>query len=305
MNYYLAVDGGGSKTHVICTNEQGQVIGNGESGPTSLAATSVGAASFNLREAIRQATQGLEEGSQCLGLAMGLAGMDTPQEEETAKRVFSDTLVDKKLGKFILVNDIVIALESGTQNANAIALIAGTGSNCFGRNDQGQTAKVSGLDYILADQGSGYNIGSHVLKAVVKSFDGRGEKTVMERLVCEHFQISSVDELKGQVYNPPLTKTEVGELSKVCVLGLEQGDKVAEMIMEYEVQELFVMVKTVIDKLGLKDKQFDLVATGGICHLSYVKDNLHPMISQYAPQVSIIVPQKSPVYGALSLITRG
>ena len=57
--YFLAVDGGGTKTDVVCANENGDVIGRGVSGPTNITTTSVGAASFNLIEAIRQSIESL------------------------------------------------------------------------------------------------------------------------------------------------------------------------------------------------------------------------------------------------------
>lgn len=301
MQYYLAADGGGSKTKVICADRDGNVVGEGLAGPASLTATSVGAAGFNLREGVRQAAERLPEGSRIVSFVMGLAGMDTEPEEKTAREIFGDSLAHFHIEKFILVNDIVIALESGTDNENAIALISGTGSNCYGRNEKGISAKVSGLDFLLTDQGSGYNIGWHVLKAAAKSYDGRGPKTVLESLICQHFHVENVAHLKTRIYNPPLTKPEIAELSKVCHQALIQNDLVARAIIDYQIKEMMLMIATVASKLSLDKSPFDCVLTGGVILIEYVKQHLESEVRKRFPQANIVFPEKKPVYGALKL----
>ncbi len=301
MKYYIAVDGGGSKTKVLCADQDGNQVGEGLSGPTSLTATSIGAASFNLREGVRQATQEIPDDAQLVCLVMGLAGLDTPAEEEMAHRVFRDAVSHLKIQSFHLFNDIMIALESGSDNPNAVAIISGTGSNCFGRNEHGQTAKTGGLDFLLTDQGSGYNIGWHVLKAATKSFDGRGPKTVLETLICDFFHVTSIDQLKTVIYNPTLSKTEVAELSKLCHQAYDDGDVVARKIIEYEIGELVIMINTVVNKLQLQHSQFDCVCTGGIITIPHIRQPLTQKLHQSYQHVSIVFPEKDPVHGALKM----
>jgi N-acetylglucosamine kinase-like BadF-type ATPase len=235
--YVLAVDGGGTKTHVVCADLSGAVVGEGMSGPASLTALSPGAASYNVREAVRQSLASLPEGTPIKSLVMGLAGMDTPEEEAVARPIFTDVLASFQIGHIQLLNDTIIALENGTEAADALVLISGTGSNCYGRNSAGQTAKAGGMDYLLTDQGSGYAIGRAVLRFAVKSFDGRIGKTALEPLVCEHFRIKTIAELKNKVTTPPLTKTEVAELTQVCLRAFDQGDERAKSIFKYVVNE--------------------------------------------------------------------
>lgn len=300
----LAVDGGGSKTHVVSTDLAGKVLGEGYSGPTSLAATSVGAAGYNLKEAVRQALESFSTPPQIRVLSMGLAGMDTPTEEATAHKVFTDVLSDMPIGQFILVNDSVIALEGGTDAADAIALIAGTGSNCFGRNKAGQTAKASGMDYLLTDQGSGYAIGRAVLRHAVRSFDGRVQKSVLEQLVCEHFRIESIAELKAKVYNPPLTKTEIAELTQLCLRAADDGDVVAQAIFTKVVADLIEISTAVIHRLHLETSPATLILAGSITKLIQVQQPFQKDMAARFPQLEISVPEHPPVFGAIKLAQR-
>src|SRR5258708_3438627 len=120
MKYYLAVDGGGTKTHVLCVDETGSQIGEGISGPTNLTVTSVGSASFNLQEAIRQATPNLPPGEKITKLVMGLAGLDSPAELQNAHQIFTQALQYSPIEQITLVNDTLIALASGSDAKNEI-----------------------------------------------------------------------------------------------------------------------------------------------------------------------------------------
>lgn len=304
MKYYLAVDGGGSKTSVICSDESGNEVARGLSGPTSLAATSVGAASFNLREAVRQAIDGLDESTEFEALVMGLAGMDNQSEKDNAMKIFGEVLSHLNLKEFILVNDIVIALESGTDNPNALALISGTGSNCYGRNSSGQEAKTGGMDFLLTDQGSGFYIGSNLLRAVVKSYDGRGQKTIMEQLVCEYFHISSVADLKTVVYNPNLSKPEIADLGLICFQAMEKGDMVAQQIIDMAIEELILMGSTVIRKLHIGEENVACVLAGKVTTNNYVRETISNRLRSSFSNIEIVIPHQEPVYGALKMALR-
>jgi N-acetylglucosamine kinase-like BadF-type ATPase len=156
-------------------------------------------------------------------------------------------------------------------------------------------------DYLLTDQGSGYSIGRRVLRYAVKSYDGRMEKSIMEELVKEHFHITSIADLKDAVYNPPLNKPEVAELTKICVQAFDQGDAVARETFDYAVDELYLMIETVMVRLGITGRPIDCVLVGGITKIQYIYDRLEGKLKTLCPQVTVVRPQMDPVHGALRL----
>lgn len=304
QNHILAVDGGGTKTIVWLADMDGKVIGKGKSGPMSLAATTPDQAVSNLFEALEQATAELSsiDISQAV---IGLAGVDTPYEVEKARNLFSTALNNKfEIQKLVLVNDTEIALASGTSAKNAVVLISGTGSNCFGQNSKGKKVKTGGMDFLLSDQGSGYDIGQKVLRAVIKAYDGRGNQTVMEKLVCEHFNISSLAELKDKVYHPILNKTQIGQLAKICFDALEQQDMVANEILNIALEELILMVATVLRKLEIENEATDLVLVGSIATDPYMRKQLDKRLTSRFFKLQIVVPKEPAVAGALKLALR-
>lgn len=303
--FLLAVASSGTKTRALCTDLKGQVIGEGESGPTNLTATSVGAASFNLREAVRQATESIQSQTpQFACLVMGLSGMDTPVEQQLAQKVFADVLAHWSIAQFRLVHSSEIILESGTDNPNAVVITSGTGSVCFGRNIEGQTARTGGMDQLLTDQGSGYMIGRQILREAVKSFDGRRAKSILESLVCGYFHIDSIAELKDRVNNPPLSKSEIAELVSVGLQALEQGDSLAQWIFDHANESLVSMAATVVKKLQLESRQIDCVVAGSVMSISYIREHFRENMQLICPAIRIIDPVQTPVHGAVKLAQR-
>lgn len=298
---FLGIDGGGTKTEVICTTETGELVGKGLSGPTNLTSTNIGAASFNLKEAVRQALENAPEGGEVSVAAMGLAGMDTNQEYEMAYQPFEIILKGFNVKKFLLVHDSMIALENGTSNPNAVVLISGTGSICVGRNAYGDTAKTGGMDYLLTDQGSGYDIGRHVLREAVKSYDGRRSKTMLEKLVCSHFGIETLENIKMHIYHPPISKAEIAELSMLCTTAYQAGDAAARQIFEWAQNEMVLLTESVLRRLKLEHTPTDLVMTGSILHIEHVRLSVVSRLQGMFPLLAPILPETPAMHGALRL----
>ena len=160
IDYLLGVDGGGSKTTVQIADIDGRVISQSVSGSSNYKSVGINRAIENLNKAIFNAAGSLKvsEDVYFISSCFGFAGNDTGEDSETYRKiVFNDKLNSYLNPKgAIICNDTRIGLESGSENKNKIILIAGTGSNCFGINEDGKEAGASGWDFILADEGSGY-----------------------------------------------------------------------------------------------------------------------------------------------------
>ena len=47
-----------------------------------------------------------------------------------------------------------------------------------------------GVGYVLGDEGRGYWIGRAALRAVLRSADPRGPRTLLTKMLLQHFQVS-------------------------------------------------------------------------------------------------------------------
>lgn len=299
--YLIGIDGGGSKTDGLCSDPSGHVLTRATTGPTSLTATSLGLASMNLVETLRQLTMELTGELYFPKVVVGVAGLDTPEEKQRAEDVFRDVLQGYRIGTLTIVNDIHLVLAAGSTAENVVALISGTGSQCYGRRGDGRAARTSGMDFLLADQGSGYEIGRQVLRAAVCSFDGRTAPTALEQMVLKHFEVEDFNDLKEKVYFPILNKAQVAELAKTCVEAHQQGDKIATQILESMVADLEAMAEAVIRRLELKNEAADLICSGGIAKLPFIFDKIKASLSPKYPKLTMRIMEEEPVYGAIKL----
>ena len=298
--YLIGIDSGGSKTEILVADLDGKILKRIEN-QSGVSANDLGLAAFGLRESLRISLENLPEAPIAV-MVYGLAGLDTKKEEATSRPVFVEVLNTWEVKNFVLVNDAVLALANGTTNSNAIVLIGGTGSNCLGHNDQGQTAKAGGLNFALSDDGSGFDAGRLALKATVKDIDGRGPHTALTRLVFEQLQVKNFSQLKAQIYHPLINKKEIASLAPLVVKAYRDGDAVATGIINYCIDRLVEHVVAVATRLQLTNKPFDLILAGSFI-LNLVPE-FTPVLEKHRPQAKIVSKDLAPVYGAIKLAKR-
>jgi len=299
----LGVDGGASKTQVIIADDNGSVLAEGFGGSMLWSDDAFEASVNSLESAISDACSKIGQQMPIFNAAvLGIAGLDSPSEISSAKRKYSEVFGKKVSGKITVVNDMVIALLSGSDNPNAVVLNAGTGASCFGINHENKSAKSSGLDYILSDEGSAFYIGHEILRAAVRSSDGRGKKSLLEDLLKQHYSIDDLSEIKSKIYGTNFNKAHIAKLSYLVIQAAEGNDEVAQSILQNAIKELALAVKAVVIKLGIGREQFDLVLTGGLFNSKIIHPNTFgSIITNMYPLVNVVIPHNKPAIGAIKL----
>lgn len=263
----IGIDAGGSKTLALAAGMDGQVLGRAKSGPGNYHAVGFAAASAALTEAVREA---LREAARAVtggdlsqvavalnrpgslfnvrALCLGAAGVDRPEDgalwAEWARQAFPDAVS-------LIVNDALVVLAAGgALHCCGMAVIAGTGSIVYGRDDQGRMLRAGGWGYLMGDEGSNYAIGQSALQAVTRAADGRGPQTALLEAILKHWQISSPEGLTGKVYGD-VSRHDIARLGRVVEATAETGDAVATEILEAAGRELALAARSVHDRLGL------------------------------------------------------
>lgn len=302
----LGIDSGATKTEAGVANRT-KLLGLGKSGPGNLHANTAETVTRNLTEAITKAIQASNKKTIRFDqIVMGMAGIDSPQDQIKAERLL------KKITRpwtsaqtnLTVVNDIHIVRRSASADPFGVALIAGTGTHCFGINPAGDVAYAGGLEYILADEGSGYDIGLKVLRAAVRSADGRSPHTKLEAAVLQHFKVKSIRALEPIVYHSgQFGKTQIANLAKLVDAQAAAGDWRAKAILDETVAELVAHIQAVVRRLQLEAKTFELVVVGGLFEIKAIPfyTRFKRSVKTIAPKVKIIKPTDPPVWGAIRL----
>jgi N-acetylglucosamine kinase-like BadF-type ATPase len=307
MSYVLGVDGGGSRTVVQIADVKGKILAEEVRDSSSFKSVGIKKATENLNKAIFSAIKSLKakENIHFASSCFGFAGNDSDEDAKRYKEiVFNGKLkgyLDQK--KTIICNDTRLGLEIGSNNKNKVILIAGTGSNCVGVNEEGDKVGSSGWDYILADEGSGYETGLKALKAVMKAYDGRDEKTLLLKTIPGGLNLKRVQDLVKWAYsNSICSKGKIAALAKIVCKTARMGDKKSINILAEEAEEAAISVITVAEKLGFKNKEFVLIIVGSLFKCKkYFKSVLVNRLKECFPKISFTPLIKKPVEGAIKI----
>lgn len=296
MNYYLGVDGGGSKTYALIVDERGRVAGRGASGNGNHQ-TGYEQAKRNIGEAVGAALA--EAGLSPADIeqaVFGLAGAD----READFRILRPMIAELGFPRHEIVCDTMIGLRAGTSRPAGVVLICGTGTNSAGRNDAGETCQVGGFTYEFGDFGGGGSLAVEAFRSVIRAWDGRGEPTLLTELVLEQLGYDSVQAMYDDYLDhgryPP------AKLTPLLFDAANRGDRTALDILRAQGVELGKSARAVIRRLGMAEDEFEVVLAGSVLMRGdgdYVTRAIEEAVREAAPRASVVKLTVEPVVGAV------
>lgn len=272
---YLGVDGGGTKTQVALMDESGKVTCEGSSGPSNPLRVGVETAVNNIFKAVNEACD--RDGSSRADIAaatLGLAGVRRRDVRQRVQESFVDRLGIKDTE---VVTDAEIALYATTLGEPGVVVIAGTGSVCLGKNNNGQIAISGGWGPLAGDEGGGAGIAQQALHSVAKASDGRGAQTMLTQYASEYFRASGPENLIVAIYSPQIDNTRIAGFARYVVEAATDGDVVATEILRDAGRELGMAACSVLARLGLVKHKTPIGCVGSIFNAGKLLTD--PMIS--------------------------
>ena len=295
--YYLGVDGGGTKTTVALMNDAREVVGEGAAGPSNPLRVGVETAVSNIVKAADQAMD--EAGVLRVDIAsatLGLAGVRRADIKQSIRKSFTDQI---RIRRTTVITDAEIALFATTLGKPGLVVIAGTGSVCLGKNEKGRMAIAGGGGPLAGDEGGGVGIAQTALHAVAKASDGRGIGTVLTDRASEYFRASGPENLIVAIYSPQVDNTRIAGFAKFVVDAAHEGDAVAATILQEAGSELGLAACAVIDKLGLRRQKVPIGCVGSVFHAGKIlTDPMIETIHTIAPKAFLTQPQMAPANAA-------
>jgi N-acetylglucosamine kinase-like BadF-type ATPase len=268
-----------------------------KTGPSNLRNVGLQKAVENIASAIKKVSP---KKGKILSIFVGLAAIEEEFkfEKEKIKREIRKKI--KFRGKLEIGSDQIVAFRSGTDEKNGVVLISGTGCVCHGWRN-GKQAKTSGWGW-LNDEGSGFWIGQRGFQAIFKELDGRGEKTLITKLVFKNWRLKKKEDFLKKVYGKDSIR-QVSLISRIVDEAAKRGDRIARKIMEEAAKELVFSAKKVIEKLNFKNEEFPVVLIGRVFESEIVLKIVKKEIKKIAPKVKFLIPQIKiePVVGAVKL----
>lgn len=296
MGLVVGVDGGGTKTHVLAVNSitcEGIVVGGKASRTTTVGYLE---AAQIITALVLDAATMLGAGlSDVTAVSLCLSGIDSDEQAQKMLDVVALLLPKARLE---VVNDTFAVLAAGSLGQSSIAVIGGTGSIAVGEDWDGKVARVGGYGNFLGDEGSGFDIGNQGLTAAIRSFEGRGPRTVLWERAAEQFSVNHPLQMMTKVYDASNPVGIVASFASV-VLAIAD-DAVADEIVRGAVLSYQRLIESVYHLLNARVHPH-VVLAGGIfrSHPKFVAS-----LKQCLPNMDFKLLDRRPVMGALLRATR-
>jgi N-acetylglucosamine kinase-like BadF-type ATPase len=298
MTFYLAVDGGNSKTDVVLGTADGEVLAWVRGSGTNHQTVGLDEALSRLRRLVDRARRSAGIGDAAIERAeVFLAGADLPAEVDLLERSVGG------LGWAPLVrvyNDTFALLRAGTDAADAVAVVCGAGINCTGRAADGRTARFPSLGFISGDWGGGGFLATMALWHAVRAEDGRGAPTALSRAIADHFGLSTAEEVSAALHLGTVPHARLRGLAPVLFAVAAAGDPVADSVVRRQVEEIIALATVAARRLDLLDRPFTIVLGGGVLRAGHPSLNgpVTRGILAAAPKATVTVVDAPPVLGA-------
>ena len=297
MKYYIGIDGGGTKTKCILTDENLNTLFENVGGPSNFLLIGAEKVSETILDHITNCCFAKNITSDLIaGIVLGTTGAGRKSDVEILeKQILKDSKEKNiKINKLRIESDARIALEGAFSGKAGSILIAGTGSIMFGKDEGGNIHRVGGYGRYIGDEGSGYRIGRKGLNAVARAFDGRAKQTRIIDFLSQEFSITSPEELITEVYR---NNFSIPSVAPLVFEAAESGDITSQRILEDEANELLAHLSAMKLKLNVSLLKVSLI--GSILTTpNYFSYLFNEMVVRKYNDVKIMEAEHSPEFGA-------
>ena len=253
VQYFLGIDGGGTKTDFALTDSEGNLLSRvilGACNPNDVGMPAV--QDVLLRGIIEVCAQYPKASTSVfLGFAGGAS-------DKYAQKMY-DFLSTFGFSKVGVGEDTQNSVAAGLGDENGVAVIMGTGSVVYAKHNE-EFYRYGGYGYLLGDAGSGFAIGRDTLQASLMAEDGCGADTLLHKYVLEACGGETVFEKIDDFYRGG--KREIAKYAPLAFRAVSAGDTVARDILERNFGELARLIDCASKKF--ENKCVKVVLCGGM-----------------------------------------
>ena len=295
MQYYIGVDGGGTKTAVATAKEDGSDIHFTTTGSASWREYGIDTVVKNIKDVVESRISISKSTVGGISIGLPFLGENVKGEDELIQP-FHTAFADIPL---FITNDVEIGWAGSLGLSPGINVVAGTGAIAYGKDEYGNSARSGGWSEFFGDEGSCYWVGSQVMRLFSKQSDGRLKKDALYEVICSEFGLTDdvdfINLMHGE-YIPQRDK--VASLQILAKKAAVAGAPSVLALYTEAAHELSLLVRAIRDKLNFTNQPFMVSYTGG---LFKSEDLIIPKFADKIQQLGgrLITPKYSPEEGAM------
>ena len=300
----LAVDGGGSKIDAVLLRKDGAVLGAARVPTTDFDQNGGDVHMGQVLDAVAAASVDAGLSADRMPVAqLGvycLAGADFPVDDRRIDRWLRiREVTDERLVR----NDTFAVLRAGTDRDWGVGVVCGYGINCSGVAPDGRITRFPAVGPISGDWGGGNDIGEAGLWHAIRSEDGRGPKTELQRTIPACLGYRRPFQVLTALHTGKLDIDRIAQLPPVVFETAARGDATARSIIDRQADEVVALATTAIRRLRMTRLDVDVVLGGGIFRTEDAAffERIRDGVAQVAPAATMTVLSDPPVIGAAEL----
>lgn len=295
-HYYLGVDIGGTKSHALIADEAGNALGFGSYGPGNHEEVGY--------DGLRLALQAVTENALAMARlakdqisagGFGVAGYDWPSERQPTLDAIKTIGLTSPIEA---VNDTIIGLLAGASHGWGVAVVSGTGTNCWGWDENHHVGRVTGVGY--GEYGGAGNLVDRALSAIAYEWTKRGPQT---QLTPEILRRTGAKDIPSLIEGIEMGEYFLGsDFAPVIYQVATRGDPVALSIIQWAGSELGYTALAVIRQLAIQLQEFEVILVGSLYEMGeMIIAPMRQVISSEAPKARLIQLSSPPVVGGVLL----
>lgn len=298
--FFLAVDGGGTKTEFCLSSLDTGDRRHFFSGSTNYKIGETDAERVMFLAGMEQVFQGMGiTPADIRGMVMGMSGVDSPEDHAHYLDIALSTGIPQS--RLYVCNDSELAFYSkGTPPG--LCTVAGTGSAATGIGADGRKARSGGWSNFISDEGSGGWIGTRVLRALLRFCDGYDRHQAIFDVLLARYGAKDFDSLRYV-----LSRTSMQEIAAAAkpVMDLaETGDGYCGDIVREAARLAAEIAYSVYQKLDFqREEAVDVVTAGSLFKSPLFLKSFTACLEAMAPRPNLRFQGEvaSPVLGGIAL----
>ena len=261
--YFVGGDVGGTKTHVVIADEHGHLAGFGQSSGGNHETVGYDGLARAVGEAFNEAVVSADISiDQVAGAGFGIGGYDWNSQRKDHLRAIATLGLQAPVE---IVNDAILGLLAGSESGWGIAVVSGTGCNCWGWNqERKRTGRVTGMGTLMGEGAGASELIHKAVQMVSHEWTRRGPATA---LTPAFIRFAGAENLEDLIEGYCTGRYDLGSAAAPLVfIAAEAGDEVARSLVRWAGTELGELVNAVIRQLDLESLEFDVIMIGSMFH---------------------------------------
>lgn len=293
MPIVVGVDAGGSATEIVAEHDA-RNVGAFVADPANLRTVGVEQAA----DIVARGIESLLRGASPDAVVVGAAGAGAPALAHELRIALESRLPAARVA---VEDDATVAFRAAVPRGDGAVLIAGTGS-IAGAWVRGERFRAGGHGLLLGDEGSAASLGAAGVRALLRSYDGRGAVEPLCAALAETLGVATASGVHDAIYGEAQPARKLASLAPIVLAAAAAGERSATKIVQGAAVDLADMIKTVLRRAGAERDELPLVFAGGLLsHNSLLTYLLEGRVMSDLPNVRICKGGPAPAYGALAL----